>query len=313
MLIQKDNISLNGFGLFDALVYHRQAAPIVANAELQVILRIYLEPVNEGKKVIGDGEKGHKFKVDNWPGEVWRNFKEAYVNTGVAFWDQKFWLKTPDTYAGFNYDAGHSDTRMDIETVRECRFWGTSCKEVPHFVPREEWKKQMVRPNIDCRFKIFLVDTKYSDFTSIRVNYITHKLHGKKWIPIGNSKLTGFRSDSTTYSQSDILEEKMYYKGTALKFQTILHELGHTMGLEHAAFVRGEDACIKMVRKKGDEGKNAAACYASSHSSASDVMGIGKALSEHDSLAWKVAAETLTGVRREDWRVSTLRLYPDLI
>lgn len=313
MIIQRDNIELNYWGLFDATLHHRQTGPEVANAELQICLRIFLEPINEGQKVIGDGEKGHKFKIDNWPPETWRKFKEAYVNTGAAFWDQRFWLKTPEHFTRFDYNAGPSETYPDSETIRENKLWGSVCKDVPRSTGRYEGKKQMIRPNIDCRFKIFLVDVKYSDKTSIKVNYITHRLAAGKWKAVGEGKLTHYRSNSTTYSQSDILEEDMYYKGAAIRFQTHLHELGHTMGLQHAAFVRGEDACIEKVKKEGANGKNADVCYASSEASASAVMGLGKAISEYEALAWQVAAESLTGVRREEWKVSLSKIFPDFV
>lgn len=315
ILKHKNDVKLHDWGLFDThLVAAGDNDNSMSNVNLQILLKIYLEPINKGKEYsISDGEKGYKFAANDWPPEIWKKFKSAYVNTGTAFWNKKFWLKTPEGYTGFNSEIDPCEHRTVTETRRANILLEMVCGVVKHQRLFEQNTRRMVRPNVNCLFQILLLDKPNSYKTHIKAHYITHKLVGKTREAIGEG-ITGFRPDNLTYSQSDILEQDMDYNGITIKFKTHVHEIGHTMGLEHAAFVRSEDPCMKAVKKNKDGGKNSDVCYASSLDSAKDVMGKGNALSIFDALAWQEAAKLLTGYgKRDDWKVSLTPLYPEFI
>lgn len=319
---QQHDIRLNGFGFFDAkLRCEGDWNSPNKNAVIIISLNIHLKP-NELSVTITDDD-GNQFNTGIWPTEKWKKFKETFVKTATDFWDGKFWLKTPENYTSLNFNSTPLKTQVVSEIKRNCFLGPFGCENVEY--KRIEIQRNMVRPNIECRFEINLTDIDLLDFAhTIYVNYIVSKISNGKDVKIKEGEPSGFRSSAHNYSQSDIeLIERKYivesqtplYSITTFKipYKVILHEVGHLMGLEHIGVANGELLCKAEIDKDEIKGSNKNICYGATLESFSDVMGGGMSLSVTDAMPWQRAISILTNTKREDWKVSKVLLFPEHI
>lgn len=297
---------LAGFGMYDCelnnLLYSAHG-----NFNLTVTLKVFLRPKNEGRKTIRDSDR-NQFRIDNWPSEQWNSFKTTYQTTGQDFWDNKFWLRTPDDFGELDGDLGDFRQERIITTRTErserCLVGGFWCSTESYSYQEDMTVRRALlrRPNLNCRFRLQLVDSQSAAHKTIDVYYITHRRSGGQWIRTRPGRLTRFRSDDSTYSSSDLMEEEMEFERHRITFQTHIHEIGHAIGLEHAGVPRREPQCIQAIATSVDR-SNDMLCYGTTLESASDVMGMGRNLSWHDALPWRYAVERHTGVSQHRWEI----------
>lgn len=311
-----DNIVPGRFGLFNSELNNTRYAAN-NNCELIITLKVYLRPKNEGRRTIRDSDR-NRFRIHNWPPTAWRAFTGTYQSTGQNFWDNKFWLRTPAEYSDLNYDAG--DTRSErivrthTERIETCHAYVFCSTETRTYEESISVRRGILRRrNLNCRFRLELVNSAAEAHTVIDVYYITHRQSRGRWIPIRGGDLTHYRSDASTYSSSDLVEEEMEFEGHTISFQTHIHEIGHAIGLEHSSVARREPLCINRINVEGmGEGSNSMLCYGNTLESAGDVMGMGMHLTWHDALPWRVAVERHTGINKDHWEITQTPIPPSL-
>lgn len=295
-----------GFGLYDSEL-NTGYFSLHDNFNLTITLKVFLRPKNEGRKIIRDADR-NRFRIDNWPAGEWNTFRNIYQTTGQSFWDNKFWLKTPDDFIDLDRDIG--DFRQEqifitlTEQVERCVVGGFWCStDTQTYREAVTIRRGLLRrPNLNCRFRLELADSASVAHKTIDVYYITHRRSGGQWIRTRPGRLTEFRSDDSTYSSSDLMLEEMEFEGHRLTFQTHIHEIGHALGLDHSGVPRHEPQCIQAIDTSADS-SNDAVCYGTTLESAGNVMGMGMNLSWHDSLPWRYAAELHTGVNQHRWEI----------
>lgn len=289
---------VQGVGVYDSEINFNRLSDH-ENLDLKITLKVYLRPVNEGKKVIHDADGG-KFKIDEWPAGEWNKFKAIYQTNGQNFWDNKFWLQTPADYHDFEKDMWGQRPHSG-QTTR-----------VDNKLP---WKENrfLRKPNLNCRFQLELVDSGSASHISIDVNYISHRLEKKEWIAIKPGQNPDFRSSMINLDSGDEVESSTKFGTETITRFTFIHEIGHALGLEHAGVVRNEQQCIKVIKKRGaGKGSKNFLCYGLTKESYTDVMGWGTTLTWHDALPWRVAAEHHTSINRHQWQIHQTPL-PGLI
>src|SRR5262249_19673275 len=169
----------------------------MTNAELILNLKICLKQVPPGKVKDGNDEE---FTTAPWPKAAWDHFQRAVQRDGQAFWDGKFWLRTPVDYAPLVAMVG----------------------------------KASYRCNVRCRLKLEVVPEELAH-QIIQVAFLdTSK---------GAKDINNFRSHMALYCQKDINFRRLHKgafsgRGSEVVFwvewhRTILHELGHSLGLPH--------------------------------------------------------------------------------
>lgn len=295
-----------GFGLYDSEL-NTGYFSLHDNFNLTITLKVFLRPKNEGRKIVRDADR-NRFRIDNWPPGEWSTFRNTYQTTGQSFWDNKFWLKTPDDFLELDRDLG--DYRQErITTTRigrreDCLIGGFWCSTESYTYQEDMTVRRglLRRPNLNCRFRLEVVNNPSVAHKIIDVYYITHRRSGGQWIRTRPGRLTQFRSDDSTYSSSDLMQEEMEFEGHRITFQTHIHEIGHAIGLDHSGVPRHEPQCIQAIATSADS-SNDAVCYGTTLESASNVMGMGMNLSWHDCLPWRYAAELHTGVNQHRWEI----------
>jgi hypothetical protein len=108
------------------------------NAELTLKLRVWLEQINPvnaqlplflpyvgGLQLKADtthdsdyDTNKKEWKIRQWSPKDWAAFTGEYVGDGQGFWDGRFWLQTPDTFADLDSPKGKPHARPNVW----CRF-----------------------------------------------------------------------------------------------------------------------------------------------------------------------------------------------
>jgi len=254
-------------GIYNSKTFDSELVTIMANpqtnVELTIILRVFL------RRVTKSATGGHIKDVDqvdftlrDWGEVEYQDFCTRYQTQGQRFWNGKYWLQTPDTFAEF-----------------DC--------PIPPKTPTH-------RPNVYCRFKLEMVNSEARAHTTIDLVRLDRNT--------GTS--TTFRSHSKLYDNFDLQTSKYSNitddKGKVHTFyqQTIVHEIGHSLGLDHIGVLVGNVAC------KADN-TNTNPCYGlgMSQTDASNVMGYGMSLTAIDAKPWLSRIAEHTKTHESDWKV----------
>lgn len=159
------------------------------------------------------------------------------------------------------------------------KYWHGKFWLVNNFPALEfEDKGVKYRHNVYCRFKLIGADA-----TAGSVHH--HVIDVVRLAPTEN----WFGSHSTLY---DSLDTKATHKATDSSGNKVMqkahvHEIGHLLGLGHAA--EGTVACPTSGNT------NAAACYGSSDAQMNSVMGSGMKLDTSHAYPWRMALASMTG------------------
>jgi hypothetical protein len=291
----QQNVVVN-FGKFDATL----ARGYAFNLDLTLTLKVCLKAMTGGKREVSD-HGGVKFEADDWPEADWKTFCETYQSEGEKFWDNSFWLwhLLPSwNELDYNYTHAHS------ACVQGTLVWTPPWVHVPTTQSsgcayRTTVKDCVVRPAVNCRFKLQLVTKPELAHTTIEVVYVTKKKSD------GSAVATNmdFRSNAGLYDSADLKPKTLTLttsdgEAVTVTKKTHLHEIGHSLGLEHSGVSSAEEAC----KLSGDN--NSGACYGVNKDTIQNIMGWGTELSLREALPWQTALGQLTSTLPALWLVS---------
>ena len=297
MIPRRRTITLNG-DRFGAILDH-SAGGTEFEFDLTIILRVYFRPNGDMtilpttgecqlysnrspsphelllERVVGQraDADGNVFMLEDWPPSAWREFCEGYQNGATQFWTNRFLLES-------NYNI--MGPRREFTGSSE----GASTMSIP--IDRIDRTNR-----VKCKFHLELTSNMAHAHTIINAYYLS---------PLNNRR---FRSDSTHYSSMDlelrageIVHEIPALNGIQLKHLTYLHEVGHSIGLNHVLAANGDFRCIIY--------QNAQRCYGETPETYSNIMGGGNIISWHEALPWRTALGELTNTSPNSWSVEVL-------
>ena len=177
-----------------------------------------------------------------------------------------------------------------------------------------------IRPNIYCHMYLDIVESPGSAHLSI---------------DLANIDMDSFRSHAWLYSKRDHKDETMHYtddkgKFRHTRFNTVVHEIGHALGLPHISETHGtvncktaivaDDVLQKLfpgssISGRFGGGSNSQVCYGElgARSHAENVMGMGVRFDASNASPWQARIAQHTGTDMSKWTVSTSRLAPRTI
>lgn len=257
---------------------------------LYITLKIFYEKDDTGNDVHIDASR---FTTAAWPANEWENYLSE-VRTLSRFWDGRFWLVLDEASA-------RSTEYKNVE-----RFISISENLPPH--PFSGGQQILVCPRtILCKFNLEIVSTAAGAHKNIQVAYITNRATGTT---TGVDTFTN-RSNAAYYDSGDVISASNGYN-------TIVHELGHAIGLPHIGVETSYDPCIQHDHSwfgYSGEGSNSTECYQGPL--ANDIMGGGGELHWQDALPWRFALEQLTSVPFQYYTVHQMPMLsqalPELI
>lgn len=308
MLLHQENITLN-WATFDAVL---NTAPVDAytNAQLTIGLKVCLRQNGGAPRImrmpqmtgstrlssagsVRDADR-HSFVFDRFDPAVWTRFTSFYQSEGQLFWDSKFWLTMPDD---FDASSWLPESQRPHQSVASRH----SATIAPH---RE------LRPAIDCHFTLQLVENPTTAHTTIDVYNIVRNFTSVPGTPGATYQ---FRSHSTSYDASVLqsVEHRRIDDETSTPIstsqRTFIHELGHSIGLEHVGVNMHIEGCVNT------DDHNSIICYGNTFQTFQNVMGAGEGLTWHEALPWRRAMEVLTGVSRHAWHVHQSPVRPQSV
>jgi hypothetical protein len=177
--------------------------------------------------------------------------------------------------------------------------------------------KSIFRPNITCEFRVQLEYTPLLAHHTIDVvNLYTPTDSFRSHTSLQNSN--DVRTDKRW--SEDILNQWREHKGT-----TVVHEIGHAIGLPHIgvtkslphcsiAIVFGKKLPQKAIPAFYKDGSNSHPCYGSysSYGDADNVMGSGDKFSSENAKPWldRLPHHSLTPINIAKWKVSLTEVPP---
>jgi len=308
MRLQQTNISLN-WASFDA-VLDTTTVDAHTNAQLTIILKVCLRQNAGAPRImripqmtsrtrmssagsVRDADR-HNFVFDRFDPVVWNRFTSFYQSEGQDFWDGNFWLVMPDDFDATEWLPALHRSVDDVASRH-------SATISPHMV---------LRPAIDCRFSLQLVGEPSGAHTIIDVYNIVRNMTS---VPGVEGATYPFRAHARAYDAGVL--ESHDHAGTDASTgepvtssqRTFIHELGHSIGLEHVGVNMQIDGCVNT------DDHNSVICYGNTFQTRQNVMGAGESLSWHEALPWRVAMEVLTGVNRHSWQVNQSHVGPQSV
>lgn len=271
----------------------------VENHTLTLVLKIQLNKISTYGFPLFPHLDANKtvFWIKPWDNPAWTSFKRNFKNQCLR-WNDRFWLTPP---AGFS--------ALDVKVG-----------------------KRIFRPNIYCHLYVHLQDGPGGAHRTIDVVNLDKKVTaaqlGKKESDLNSGN---FRSHEALYNSLDTLPRTNTStddKGATHKhanYLTIVHEIGHALGLPHISVTHGDGLC-SVAMLIGDnpllngtdigallKGKsNSSACYGTyaPPSRSDNVMGRGTNFDTTNAQPWLDRIALHTATKASDWKASMTRVAP---
>jgi hypothetical protein len=253
-------------GNFDSCLY-TELMNAQINAELLINLRICLKQVPPGP--VKDSE-GDEYTALAWPTAAWDQFRRVVQRDGQAFWDDKFWLRTPPDYAPLVTTEGNASFRC----------------------------------NVRCRLKLELVPEGYAHQV-IQAAYLDPSKTGAQDYRSFRSNMSLYCQKDIQYRKvlnATALPNKELVIWIDWK-RTVMHELGHSLGEPHIGEMIPErsPAC-----KPGDP----YLCYGVTMEDLKNIMGSGSKLAPINAKPWLDRIAQHTNTQPAAWQASLIPLLP---
>ncbi|MEO7672696.1 MAG: hypothetical protein ABIU09_01295 [Pyrinomonadaceae bacterium] len=231
---------------------------------------IHEEVTGEYAGFYAKDSNGDLFRIRDWDFGTQLAFAHAFKQ-GERFWDRKFMLITPDSYAGFDYQLPD-----DVKN-------GTS------------W-----RPNVLCRFELVSVPGQ---------DVLSHDLFpgDKVGDPAVHLRLDVVRSQQEKYGnvRGQFRYHSKLYDVRTVNSRGLWHELGHAIDEDHIQGLLGNQACTIGDPRNGDDH-----CYVTPEGVESNIMGSGTGLLLLNAKPWVELIQHHTNTWHENWEVSRNTVMP---
>jgi hypothetical protein len=238
------------------------------NAELTIAMRVFLEQANPA----GGADKG---TAKEWGTDASGTGSGHGTARKIVKW-------TPETWNRFRRRY-----KSEVQSYWDGKFWLVN---TANFAEMDfEDRKVTYRPNLWCRFTLEVADSAAKAHTTISV------------VRLGPDERV-FRSDSGHYDDHDLNVKSSAHSGKTYSQRAHLHEVGHLLGLGHAA--ETSSACVSG----GNVG--AEACYCSTPDDCANVMGAGEKIRESNASPWQKAIDEHGGGSAANWTVYLKQHYP---
>lgn len=239
------------------------------------------------------------FMIRPWQAAELALFKKKFKRE-CAKWNDHFWLVPP---VGFST----LDVKLGTKTVR---------------------------PNIYCHLYVDMAASPAGAHRSINVVNLdladAKTRHGLKPRDLDSG---AFRSDADQYDSLDVNTREQWSQDNtgkwhkARRYSTIVHEIGHALGLPHIGVTHKDPHCqVALVLDKlfpnatslpglYNGASNSSACYGDMavRARGANVMGGGTSFDEANAAPWASRLALHTGTKATDWSVSLKKVPPKFI
>jgi len=235
---------------------------ICLDAENEV--RVIKQPFKINAGTPAEAEIKREFQTAPWPADQLAAFRAMYQWQALV-WDSRFILNNYDTNfhelsVDIGYNNGHYFNKSKVEFVTETHWFSRDTFNLR--ITRSDGR--VIKPSVVCKFNLVLVNTPSEAHRTIKCLYIkNYRDNGGPWIP-NPPNFSLFRSNAGTYDNLDMLPFQVAsQKGPFFLYQlTFAHEIGHALGIDHAAYMRGDATCLAAIKKDSSMGQGADVCYA---------------------------------------------------
>lgn len=266
------------------------------NHTLTLVLKIFYNqilpsflPNNLRMPFVESGTPPRILTLKPWAGGEWSTFI-AGVKREAAKWNNQFWLIPP---AGFD--------KLDIKA-----------------------NGRTIRPNIYCHLHLEMLPGVSGAYNKIDVvNFDT------QGVPASAANSGYSRSNAGQYDDLDVKPRSQQTQDetgtwrTARNYSTIVHEIGHSLGLPHIGVTHQDPLCqmsiiMEQITPSGTilpalfhGGSNGQACYGHLGNAVrgGNVMGGGTSFEESNAAPWAQRLAVHTNTKASDWTVA-LRKAP---
>ncbi len=277
------------------------------NHRIRIALRLFLNPITPnqlnaaiaegiakllGVKLNNKGNVGFYPDADSnpqliadWRGTDWQNFVNKFKSQAMS-WNRKFWLIPPADF-----------------TLFDTKFAGLT-----------------YRANICCEFWVEVVASIGTSHRTIDVVNLFSP----------NATSSTFRSHEGLYDSKDVGSTQAWSQDMNMQWQshehyTVIHEVGHAIGLPHIGVIRGLPNCsLAIVADKWlpadyvpallKGGSNGATCYGyyGSGGDAENVMGYGVKFAPENAQPWldRLQLHANGPIDITKWKVSMSKIPP---